>query len=128
MLKRRKKPTEHRQGNLINLIDAVQRLTTIRHEKGYWLFDTKDRFDEGHINPKYAKEIDDIVQELRLFDITEIGNLYLTSSGRIVLDKGWGEYFNKADTAIFTLGELTAGIPLNKFIDKIQKKGQHEYL
>jgi len=121
MLKDRKKPTDYRSGVLVKLFDLMQRFSEMYHEEDYWIFDKDDRFDEGHINPKYQNEIDDMMRELRLFDITEIGNLYLTSGGRIVLDKGWGESFNESDRAIYTLKELTSGIPLNKFIDKINK-------
>jgi len=123
MLKDRKKPTSHRQGNLVKLVDAIQRLTEIQHEDDFWLFGCQ--FDEGHMNPKYADELHDIMRELRLFDITEIGNLYLTSGGRVVLDRGWGESFNERDGVIYTLEELTSGIPLNKFIDRINKLKVH---
>lgn len=51
------------------------------------------------------------------------GTLYLTSGGRFVLDKGWGEYFAKAwgDKPMFTLSELTSGIKKKVFINKIIK-------
>jgi hypothetical protein len=118
-LKNRKKPTDHRQGNLIKIIDLIQRFEEIQHEKDFWQFE--EQYDDGHINPKYLDELQDMMRELRLFDITEIGNLYLTSGGRIVLDKGWGEYFGEGDTVIFTLEELISGMPYDKFIKKLHK-------
>ena len=121
MLKDRKKPTEHRQGTLIRLVDAIQRFTEIQHEDDFWLFDKDDRFDEGKMNPKYVNEIQDLMKEIRQFDIIEYGNLYLTSGGRIVLDKGYGEYFNDSDKVIYTLNELTRGTPAKQFLKKISK-------
>jgi len=119
MLKDRKKPTDHRQGKLVNLLDLVQRFSEIYHDDDYWLFDKNDRFDDGRINPKHLREIDDMMRELRAFDITEIGNLYLTSGGRVVLDRGYGEYFNKSDKVIFTLEELKSGMSYETFKKKI---------
>lgn len=120
-LKDRKKPTDHRQGKLVKLVDCIQRLTAIQHEDNFWIFKEKDPSDAGHMNPKYADELQDIMRELLLFDSTEIGDLYLTSGGRVVLDKGSGEYFNEADTVIYTRNEITKGIPYEVFIRKIQK-------
>jgi len=122
MLKDRKKPTDHRQGTLVKLLDLLQRFTTIQHEEDFWVFDMNDRLDGGHMNMKYQDELQDLMRELNVFDITTIGNLYLTSGGRIVLDKGYGEYFNEADTVIFTLDELIHGMPANVFITKIAEK------
>ena len=121
MLKDRKKPTEHRQGTLIRLVDAIQRFTEIQHEDDFWLFDKDDRFDEGKMNPKYVNEIQDLMKEIRQFDIIEYGNLYLTSGGRIVLDKGYGEYFDDSDKVIFTLDELTRGTSAKQFLNKIEE-------
>ena len=120
-LKDRKKPTEHRQGTLIKLVDTIQRFTEIQHEDEFWMFDKEDRFDEGHMNPKYVDEIQDIMRELQLFDITEIGDLYLTSGDRIVLDQGYGESFGTGDQVIFTLKELTAGMDYEFFMKKLKK-------
>jgi len=122
-LKDRKKPTDHRQGQLVKLVDCIQRLTAIQHEEDFWIFKEKgcfDPVDEGHMNPKYTDEIQDIMRELLFFDSTEIGDLYLTSGGRVVLDKGCGEYFNETDTVIYTRNEITKGIPYEVFIKKLQ--------
>ena len=49
-----------------------------------------------------------------------------TSGGRIVLDKGYGEYFNSSDKKLFSLEELIRGMDAEKFIKKLQesKKGR----
>jgi len=118
-IKDRKKPTDHRQGKLIRLVDAIQRLTNIPHEEDYLV--TDDGAEGGcSVNQKYQDEIDSILRELRLFDNSDFGNLYLTSGGRVVLDRGWGEYFNESDTAIFTLQEITSGIPYDRFMEKMK--------
>ena len=114
MLKDRKKPTDHRQGKLVKLLDLIQRFSNMYHDDNYY------DIEKEQISKEHQDELDDMMRELRNFDITEIGNLYLTSGGRIVLDKGWGEYFNEADTMIFTLDELTQGMPYKKFLDKIK--------
>jgi hypothetical protein len=119
-LKDRKKPTDHRQGKLVKLVDCIQRLTAIQHEDNFWIFNKKIDCDEGHMNPKYADEIQDIMRELLIFDITEIGDLYLTSGGRVVLDKGCGEYFNETDKIIYTRAEITSGIPYKVFMKKME--------
>lgn len=119
-MKTRKDVKEYRSGNLVDLVDAIQRFTDIQHEKDFWLFG-KSMHDEGAMNPKYQDELHDIMGELQLFDITKIGNLYLTSGGRIVLDKGWGEYFGDGDTTIFTLDELTSGMNVKSFFKKVKE-------
>jgi hypothetical protein len=123
MLKRRKKPTEHRQGTLVRFVDAIQRLYKIRHEEDFIVFDG-DMMSSGHVNQKYQDEIDDILLELNTFDITEIGNLYLTSGGRVVLDKGYGEYFNEGDKVLFTLDELIHGMRYEDFLEKLKNGGK----
>lgn len=114
---KRKKPTDHREGTLIQLVDSIQRLTMIPHEDDYLVE------DEGVccINQRYQDEIDKITRDLRLFDITKLGDLYLTSGGRVVLDKGWGEYFNDSDKVIFTLDELTSGMAYKTFMERMKK-------
>ena len=113
-LKNRKKPTEHRQGTLIKLVDAIQELIELRYgEKLYINIDKEG--DDLIPNPEVFDKILEVTKELRCFDITTIGNLYLTSGGRVVLDKGYGEYFNEGDKTIFTLDELKSGIEYNKF-------------
>ena len=49
------------------------------------------------------------------------GTLYLTSGGRIVIDCGWGEYFNTGDTPICTLDELRLGFYPEQFIKLLRK-------
>lgn len=120
MFKIIKKPTEHRQGTLVRLVDAIQRLCEMKHEDDYYVFDG-DMMCSGRINPKYQDEMEKILQELHLFDITELGDLYLTSGGRVVLDRGWGEYFDKSDRVIFTLDELTNGMPKEKFLERLRE-------
>jgi len=114
MLKDRKKPTEHRQGNIIKLADFIQRFAEMRHEKDFY-------DDECNITDKYQCKLDGMMKEIHLFDISEIGNLYLTSGGRVVLDKGWGEYFTKGDKKIFSLKELTSGMKYDEFIRRINE-------
>jgi len=118
-IKRRKTPTARREGKLVRLVDTIQRLTNIKYEKDYWIFG--DQHDDGRINPKYLAEIQEIHNELRTFDITDIGHLYLTSGGRIVLDKGYGESFDDSDTVLFTLDELITGMSAEDFISKVMR-------
>ena len=114
MLKDRKKPTEHRQGNIIKIADFIQRFAEMRHEKDFY-------DDECNITHKYQDELDKMMKEMRLFDIYEIGDLYLTVSGRVVLDKGWGEYFTEGDKKIFSLKELTSGMNYDIFMERIKE-------
>ena len=115
MLKDRKKPTEHRQGKLVKLLDLVQRFSNMYHDDNFY------DVEEGQINKKHQDELDDMMRELREFDITEIGDLYLTSGGRVVLDKGYGESFNESDKVIFTLDELIHGISYEQFKNIVDK-------
>jgi len=115
MLKNRKKPTEHRQGNLVKLVDLMQRFSKMHYNDNFY------NVEEDQINKKHQEELEDMMKELRNFDITEIGNLYLTSGGRIVLDKGYGEYFYDSDKVIFTLEQLKSGMSAEKFIKEINK-------
>lgn len=115
MLKDRKKPTEHRQGKLVKLLDLVQRFSELYHDDDYY------DIEREQISKKHQDELDDMMRELRNFDIVEIGNLYLTSGGRVVLDKGYGEYFNDKDKLIFTLDELTHGMEFETFKKRIDK-------
>ena len=116
MLKDRKKPTEHRQGKLVKLLDLVQRFSEMYHDDDYY------DLDNEQISKKHQNELDDMMRELRDFDIVEIGNLYLTSGGRVVLDKGYGEYFNDSDKVIFTLDELIRGMEYKTFKKRIEGK------
>lgn len=84
-LKNRKTPTEDRQGTLVKLVDLIQEL-----------LETASKTDElGYVVDK--EKLWTLTKELRCFDSTTIGDLYLTSGGRVVLDKGYGEYFNETD-------------------------------
>ena len=115
MLKDRKKPTEHRQGTLVQLLDLFQEISEFKHNNN--LFDVEgDKY-----NTKEVEKLLCLINELRMFDIIQYGNLYLTSGGRIVLDKGYGECFNDSDKVIYTLDELTRGTPAKQFLKKISK-------
>jgi hypothetical protein len=85
----------HRQGTMIAMIDLIQEMINTEDE---------DRMLE-------------LKHEIRKFDVTTIGDLYLTTGGRIVLDKGYGEYFTKGDKKIFTLQELTSGMKYGVFMN-----------
>lgn len=120
MLKDRKKPTEHRQGNLVKILDLIQRFSRMSHEKEFYDVESEQ------INKKYQDELEDMMRELHGFDITTIGNLYLTSGGRVVLDKGYGEYFNDGDMVIFTLKQLKSGMPYKEFKERIDELKAHQ--
>lgn len=100
--------TKHRDGTLIAFVDIIHEITDITHGNGQELRDDvkADKFNE-------------IANKIRSIDITTIGDLYLTSGGRIVLDKGYGEYFNDSDKVLFTLEELKSGISPKDFRDKL---------
>lgn len=110
-LETNKKPTDHRQGKLVDLVDFIQKLTEMQSDDHLW------RGEE--YNPEIVEKIINMLRQLRKFDITEIGDLYLTSGGRVVLDKGYGEYFMEDDKVIFTLEEITNGIKLSKFMERL---------
>lgn len=114
-MKDRKTPTSHRSGHLVKLLDFLQRFASIHYEKDFYDSDAEQ------INKKYQNELEDMMIELRRYDITEIGDLYLTTGGRVVLDKGYGEYFSDSER-IFTLKEITSGIPLDKFIERLNRR------
>ncbi len=111
-MKDRKKPTAHREGTLIKLLDLIQEFETLNYNDNFY-------DDNGNITPEYQTKLIKTMRELHQFNITEIGDLYLTSSGRIVLDKGYGEYFDESDTKLFTLKELTTGMSKADFITKL---------
>jgi len=114
-MKDRKSPEEYRAGNLVKILDLLQRFAEMRHEKDFY------DVDAFTITEKYQSELEDMMMELRTFDITEIGDLYLTTGGRVVLDKGYGEYFSDEER-IFTYKEITSGIPLDVFLQKLNNK------
>ena len=107
-LKQRKKPTEYRGGTIIKIIDLIHEMVEV----------TSHTDELGYVKDK--NKLSELTKEIRCFDITTIGDLYLTSGGRVVLDKGYGEYFTKGDEKIFTLEELTKGINYDEFIEKIK--------
>lgn len=94
----KKKPTDHRQGTFTAIADLIHQLTQ------------EDKTEEDML---------ETIREIRNFDVTTIGDLYLTSGGRIVIDKGYGEYFTEGDKKLFTLKELKSGIKLQDFKNKI---------
>ena len=116
MLKNRHSPKSHRQGQMVKLLDAVQKLIRLSFSDDIVVVDDEaEDVDSFGYNPKVVEEMREICRELRSFDITEYGNLYLTSGGRVVLDKGYGEYFNEADTVICSLEGLSSGFHLDEF-------------
>jgi len=54
-------------------------------------------------------------------DIHKLESLYLTSGGRIVLDRHYGEYFNETDTKLFSIQQLCKGIKLEEFKKELSK-------
>jgi hypothetical protein len=100
--------TKHRDGTLIAFVDLIHEITDITHGDGQ---DLKDDVK--------ADKFNEITGKIRSFDITTIGDLYLTSGGRIVLDKGYGEYFDAGDKKLFTLKELKSGVSPKEFRDKL---------
>jgi len=120
MLKDRKMPRDHRQGALVKIVDLMQRFSTMQHEKDFY------DLENEQIRVKYQEELEDMMRELREFDISEVGNLYLTSGGRVVLDKGYGEYFGDGDKVIYTRKQLHSGIPLSKFLKDVNKLTEGE--
>jgi len=113
-MKDRKKPTEHRQGNLVKLLDLMQRFSEMQYDTDFFT-------GEFNISEKHKNEIKDMMLEIRKFDIKTIGDLYFTSGGRVVLDKGYGEYFGESDKVIFTLNELISGMNSDKFIKRLNE-------
>lgn len=86
------------------------------HNPSDWEFDNNT--EEFKANLEKFKGLQ---MKLRKILITDIEDLYLTSGGRIVLDHGYGEYFNSSDSILFTKEELRCGIKPERFIEKINK-------
>ena len=105
-----KTQTKHRQGTLVAFTDMIHELTDLFYGS------EKDLTEEER-----EDEVRKITRKIRLFDITTIGDLYLTSGGRIVLDKGYGEYFGKEEF-LCSLKDLTNGIKLENFKKLIAEK------
>ncbi len=98
----RKKCTNHREGTIVGIADWINEITHVQ-------------YNEELTGEQKDTKIRTLINEMRSFDITKIGNLYLTSGGRVVLDKGYGEYFNNSDKVLFTLEELKSGISKENF-------------
>jgi len=118
-----KHPREHREGRMIELVDTIQELIHLQYQKNLIIQDG-ECLDDYKYNPEVIEKIIDKLKVLRLFDITIIGNLYLTSGGRVVIDQGYGEYFNESDKVIFTLEELKIGIKYADFVKRIKELEQ----
>jgi len=131
MLKRRLKPNSNRYGVIQQFMDAMQQLIMLQYEKDLFLH-PPDGDDFDYMSPQYNPEVVDkmmdILKELRGFDITEIGPLYLTSGGRIVLDHGYGEHFMDGDTLLYSRAELRQGMNpydlIKKIQDELKKRGK----
>ncbi len=119
-LKTRQKCTAHRQGVMIKFFDTIQALINIKQDNKLIKFKKPhDPNDMGSYNHEVIDKMFNILDELKMFDITEIGDLYFTSGGRIVIDRGYGEYFNSGDTKIMEKHELMSGIEYDSFLQKI---------
>lgn len=105
-MKLKKHCTGHREGVIVGIADWIEAITHVQYE---------DKLTEEQKEIK----IDNLIREMRNFDITRIGDLYLTSGRRVVLDKGYGEYFNESDTKLFTLEQLKSGINIKEFQNKL---------
>lgn len=105
-MKLKKECTGHRQGTIAGIADWINEITTVQ-------------YDEELTEEQKQIKIDTLIREMRIFDITTIGDLYFTSGRRIVLDKGYGEYFTDGDIKLFTLEQLKSGIHLEEFRNKI---------
>ena len=114
-------PTSHRQGTLVDILDKIQSVVALSNSIPLTPINTDMFYNQEHMD-----KIIDKLRDLREFDITTIGDLYLTSGGRVVLDRGYGEYFTKGDIKLFTLEELKNGIPFNEFLKKIKNSDKNE--
>ena len=117
----RKKPTEHRQGKIIRFADAIQELINLQYDKNTIRIIGEGANCDFEYNKEWVEKISKILKELRLFDITEIGDLHYTCSGRVVLDRGYGEYFHSGDTVIFKRNEMFTGVDGKEFLKRIKK-------
>lgn len=119
-----KQPKDHRQGQMVALIDHIQALVALRkHENLHvWRKVGDEPDDEAHeYNPEVVQEMLALMDKLWMFDITNHGDLYLTSGGRVVLDRGYGEYFTGMDRKLCTLGELGQGISMEEFKKRLDE-------
>lgn len=123
-LKDRKEPTGHRQGKLVKFVDTIHALTKLMSsEEKLVVADKDDIYGDRYVyNPQLMEKMIEIIREIDSFDKTEHGDLYLTSGGRIVLDKGYGEYFNDSgDTVVLSLEQLGKGVKLEVFKEMIAR-------
>ena len=111
-------PRSHRQGTFIDILDKMNKVINLSNSiKLASNTEGSVFYDQDHI-----ENLIDKLRDLREIDITTIGDLYLTAGNRIVLDKGYGEYFTSGDSKLFTLEELKQGIPYDKFKKTILNK------
>lgn len=124
-LTRRTEVNGYRDGNAQDFLDTVIAILGLRNKLYEEARDLKQG-DYDSIEFEYHRRLEEMIEELHSWNITQIGDLYWTSGGRIVLDKGYGEYFNNSDKKLFSLEELTRGMDAEKFIKKLQesKKGR----
>lgn len=120
-LERRKDPKDRRETHKIQkFVDAIQALIGKRSDLKQ--YDAEK--DTWEYNDQEIDEVENILDELRSFDITEVGSLYLTPKKRVVLDKGYGEYFTDADIELFSKEELHNGINVEKFEQRLEEAKQ----
>ena len=115
-LSNRKKPKDNRYGQAQRLVDAVQELIALKSEAYNVADDDDGPYMRTVYNTETMEKMLSILNELRSWDVTKNGSLYLTGGGRVVLDKGYGEYFGDGDTELLGLGQLHSGMQLDKFI------------
>lgn len=118
MIKTIKKPDEHRWGTFIDLVDTIQKLIHMQHDEKLLV----EKGDDFEYNPEVVKKMLDEMKKLHMFDITKIGDMYLTAGDRIVLDRGYGEYFGTGDIVLFKLEELMTGMNSTTFITRLLEK------
>ena len=111
-------PTSHRQGSLVDLLDKIRFIIDF----GSSIPVEISNDNSATFNQAYIEKMTEKLKELREFDITAIGDLYLTTGGRVVLDRGYGEYFTEKDIKLFTLSALKQGIPKDVFLKILKEK------
>ena len=118
-------PRSHRQGTFIDILDKMNEVINLSNsiKLDSSLDGSEIFYDQDHIENLVEK-----LRDLREIDITTIGDLYLTSGNRVVLDKGYGEYFTGGDSKLFTLEELKHGIPYPEFVKKILKRKGYKFI
>lgn len=114
-LKQRERGDAPRSGPLPKLFDLIREM----HEVSRDLYDPGD--DQLALDEAKVDDLRTMVEELRCWSITEVGDLYLTSGGCVVLDKGYGEYFTEADEVLFSRDELHTGVPADRFLERVRE-------